>query len=1385
MKTFNKAFYFPLLFLFSIIFPISALAVIQPFTVVNPSSTKNVQGNYAIAGNTVMCLTEKTSGYGGTCHGMTDYAEITSNMHVSKYIDIDSDGATWNSTSSYITFPTTLETSVVGESVLWAGLFWQGRISNSTTYVMHYGEENATSGGFDLVETGNGVVYGDVDLSTTGAHDIKLKVDNGSYSDVTQDTFYTTGDNNARTYAAYSDVTSIVKAGVLTSGKHTFTVANLTTNEGRESSPGVFGGWSLVVIYAEDVFGKMRNISIYSGFDDIEEPSPAFTITDFLLPLENSVNATLSLFSGEGEYLYGYKPTSTGNHDWVKISNDGVTYTTMPGATHPNNVFDGVFTGVSRDDVTGHSNNLQINNDGVDIDSFDVSTLMTAYRDVDPELHTLYIQWSSDWDYITPSMIAFATELYVPEFCYDYGYKQEGKYFTEENDGTNNPRITGNVLPGEEIEVTLFLRNLVVSDIEVKDLQFNILDINASAAPYILGTTSKAQIPTIIPTPIADSGTTTQTDITDIMIGDMGSNDYFYIYYKLDPKKSTLDEPINATATYHLELDSGDQINYELKLGAHISMCRTSNYDYEPTKGLFNIVHQDYYSNGGYYNLPTQIASREGNFQVLSMDPDNLDTVKAVPSGVIVGVQLIDVSAFHDTFTACKELESAIGPKLWVVFDANKTSTLFDQAFLAAAASKENNLSLATGIPSRLVNSYDFYKTANENTAFRVSYNKVPDTDFVLSFDGNATDGFSVHNFEEIKGITCSDPAGVYYFDKNGNPKTGVKQANTACGNASGTPLGESQFMACMECLYGINTELVCSRDNFSIRPEAFLIKLNDQDQTNPAPMIKIGDDVSGVLAPSGIKLDMAAGYQYYVETNATNHRNNEATPGYTKTYGITNADKYLYKWDSNNSACNDETDHRLDIRYLEGRAEMNTSIDQVGLYKLGQIDKEWTTVDNDLTHMAHHTVANGFLVGVTDCISDSSVTQITNATTLAATPLQGCDISSQHDSSVGATTATNLKYRDYGLELHPYSFDLTGITSSTGLTHDAINANSFVYMSDMSVSSVDENMSYHLNGTIRAAGENNVSLSNFVNNCYAKPLSIDLNTDPLNQPVPYQFRFHSVDTAGADINTHDDNITGTSTIINLAVADFPKALSGLANTILNLNYDRNNSFEVNPEEVTFNNYNVDCTNAATDCTFNADLDNNKTAQGRENFNNTVKYYYGRTHAPRNRFVGPGPHSAFIYYEVFCNGTTVGGSTCDKTLLQNGLSSVVTDDPRWFRNQAHVVASNGSAGLANGSDITQKNAANVATGALNNAAAGQTTAPLTYNENRGYPYKATMQNNASRFLIYNRYDITNTNTLNEFEVEFVNSANTWAGQKTTNTRTFDTSSKKTNRRSMW
>lgn len=211
---------------------------------------------------------------------------------------------------------------------------------------------------------------------------------------------------------------------------------------------------------------------------------------------------------------------------------------------------------------------------------------------------------------------------------------------------------------------------------------------------------------------------------------------------------------------------------------------------------------------------------------------------------------------------------------------------------------------------------------------------------------------------------------------------------------------------------------------------------------------------------------------------------------------------------------------------------------------------------------------------------------------------------------------------------------------------------------------------------------------------------------------------------------------------------------NGSAYPTVKINFDRNLTKVVNPFNFIVRDINV--------------TDVNGTLGGME-LDQNATYIYARTHAQRARYVG-NSGKAFIYYEAYCSD--VG---CDKTLLPNSTASVYTDDPRWFVNPSHI-SNIGDVGA-----IAQKGANYIT--ADNITGVNPTTVDLTYDhEDRGYPYKATMQNSASSWLIYNPYNPNATS--NEFEVEFSKNGD-WIGKHETNTTTKQNASDKMNRRSMW
>ena len=1320
-----------------------------------------VYGDIKLIGNTILkvdtnsnrttdegyFLSDDQTSYGlGISNGQVQYVRANGWIDVSnydannfsymKYIDVDNDNSTKNSSSSTLTLP-------AGSEVLYARLYWSGMIHNFA---------DGSS----------------IDSQLSASKSVKLKIADGNYIDITTTTdgydstegWTEIAESSSATingetlnysrYSAYKDITQEFTNLDFNGSSITVTVADVTSTEGWMRNYGNYGAWSIAVVY-RNANETYKHISLYSGYEEVYSNTIDINISGFLTPKSSNVVSTISVFAVEGE-----KTTEFGQ-DYLKVADtSGNLIDVTNNTAYPNsktNIFDSTIT-------NNEIRKLDIPNTmGIDIDTFSIGADgdTTHPQIIQNNQTSTKIELSSGGDAYTVNAIALSTELYVPTFCYDYAYKQDNRYFTEDNDGTKDPSIIGNVSTNSPIEVTIFLRNLVDSDINVTDMQINISDINTTQAPYIDSTTKLAKIGDLIPKPVTPNSSG-ESYIQGVQIGTMQANDYFYFYYQLDPKTSNIDMPINFTAEYNI-ISAGTTIPYLLKLGKEIPMCNGSSFEYTPTSGIFNIVHKNYYNdNTQYYNLPTQVIKREGRFEVIALDPDDYDSLK--PQSTIVAVEAIDAGAFHNTDASCFEQYNFITEREWVIF--------------------ENNVSIVDFNPPT-----GFFKEVRENSAFRVSLNLTNEgSDSLVKINTIGADQYIINNYNELftNLSTCSQSVEI-----NGNSTNDI---NTACGT-DGAIISKTQLKSCMECIYGYNTKYICSRDNFSLRPEAFSIKFNDQNQTTAGALTRIADDISGVSSPSGSTLNLSAGYNYNLEVNATSYIDNQPSVGYTKTFNISPNDTFEYKWEprsvSDISGCNDteNKDPVSSLRFLNGVIDQNTSLNQVGEYRLHIEDTTWTSVDSNPIYMDHHIGSHFLDASKTDCIKDSDIVQPPSTITNAQ-PLNGCNITSNHTN-----TNLDIKYKDYNITFHPYKFDISSIIPSVGLNNNTnLTSNTYIYMADIN-NTLDENMSYHLNGSITALGENNVTLTNFVDKCYARPLDINISTsnrdlnDSNGNHVPYRIRFHDINSSGSVVTALDINITETNpaqqandiliqTVQTATKGYFPKNLNGTMQTRLNMNYVRKKDTTVNPTTLTFIKYQVNCTNAAADCTFNADLLNNKTTKGVKDLNSTlaVRHYYGRTNAPRTTINGSDGNVS-VYYEVFCNG-----ATCNKSLLQDGNSSTSTDDPRWFVNTKHT----NDAGTAAQTATVQKNGANVS---ITREANGNYPdyIGLHYNGNSGYPYKATMENNASGWLIYNKYDANATT--NEFQVEFINPNANWAGIYETNATTNKNASDKTNRRLMW
>ncbi|QOP46347.1 choice-of-anchor L domain-containing protein [Sulfurimonas paralvinellae] len=959
--------------------------------------------------------------------------------------------------------------------------------------------------------------------------------------------------------------------------------------------------------------------------------------------------------------------------------------------------------------------------------------------------------------------------LRAPKLCYDYAYKQNERYITAEYNDSVGPYIDTDVSTSEPLEIAMYFKNQEESDLAVSNVKLNVLDINTSQAAYSSESVYVTQPGSVYPEHIADNTlgmTTTNSEILNIPIDSFDSFENFYTYFSINPQTSHLTMPIVARLDYNITIPLSATQSVTLPrsslIDQDIPICGGGASSYKPAYGLFNIIENGLNpgksagDNNLFYNLNTQVVNRTPNISVVSMDENNLDTLKDINGSVIVAVDMVDLGAFHDTVASCNEESNAISKRVW---------TTIDNAAQAA-------VSLLPG-------------EARVNATFRVSYNADGNNTGALHLIPAATDGsgnvisWNVANFPSLAGNNCLQ-------DMDGNPNN-VDTVPSWCNNAgtaAASAMDFDELVACQQCIYGYDTKFICSRDNFAVRPEAFHIQIKDQNQTvTTANEPLIGTNTS--TSP----LKLAAGYNYILEINATNHLDNNASRGYYT--GIDTAYIWSPPVGKDISGCNDDNNYTANINFGNGIADQNTSLNQVGAYSFNISDTKWTAVDSDLnylmdTNRTNHYLAPysaHFLTG-TDCVLNSDFVD----QSAVNDNLTGCDINSTHSTHISSTQT--ITYNDLNISFYPYKFDINGsvtgnpILPTVGINYQAVAPiHAFVYMSDIN-NSADENMSYHLNGFISAAGYNDVLVGNFVEKCYATPLTITIKTtnrdlnDTEGNHVTFRARFHDVNkTTTKPITNLDVNVSDTAPNVaefqfDTNESHFYKTSNGSIRTYLNLNYDRNVTKTVNPKAIIFLSYDVNDTNISH--AFHADLLNNKTSEMKKDLNTTlpIKFYYGRAHAGKQRFEVPtdNPYTTNIYYEIYCYN-----AGCNLALIP---SIQHVDDIRWYQNTLHVTTNDGNVS----SPLTEQGAFNV-TSSIPANGTNTTTANLNYNGALGYPYTTTMEINASNWLIYNEND-ANAQT-NPFQVEFNNANSSWSGERETTTTTKASNVSKTNRRTMW
>ncbi len=1177
----------------------------------------------------------------------------------------------------------------------------------------------------------------------TAAGKIKLKKESsGTYVELIADIQDFDTHNvreNIRIYSSSADASSVVDAN----GTYYVDIASFYTHAGETNKDtpsdglGNYGAWMLVVVYKDSNETTAKNVTIFDGYKKIKSgDSIDISVSGFLTPKSGIVDSKTYVFAAEGDkYLAG-----TG--DVIKMA--GTTYNTTLTTL-------GTFD--SRIDVPATRSPDLDNNNGIDIHLYDTGTTAGAKNIITTNETGAVFNFTSDQDTYFPSVIVFSTELYLPQMCYDYSIKQDGSYLDVDRDAYPIAHLNS-LISSSDLEITVYLKNLE-ADIAAEGIAIK-SDVNSSKFThstnlYSSNTNGSTLIDRGTPTfssPLCDydingnnsesnSGCSDGHNIRKGM-GTLDNGDYVYTKFFLTPLDVSglvsIDEPLGLSLKYYITA-GGNKIEYpDYILGSeNVPLCPPTT-SYQPNWGLFNVVH----SGNTINNLYTQISRNPFNASVI-FDSDPSTGIHEAPVSDInttVMVEIIDIDSFGDINASCSNPDSSLSTPIFVPIEFTP-------------------LSFQVPLTSQPV---DYYNFAVKNASFRVWY-----------FDD--TNGTLIQNWTATTDSSSTDVTAI----------SGLYQStiHTACVLECATDTSTD----CFDCIRANYAQPICSRDNFSIRPESYAVQVYDINHTASTALkdstkysISNQDGFNPKSGQTLQRMKLAAGYDYRFDINATGYDGINMTPGYTRIFNGGSEYNATMIWDPQTAGliCNDETDQTLAFYVANGTMinnEQNSS--NVGQYKINITDKSWTAVD--WLNNTHHSALNNF-----QTISDDCLVGLTT-TTAAFNNKYGCTISTDH----GSDNFGNF-YQDHDVEFFPYKFETSGLTLSYGQDDNTtFDANTFLYMADMAV---DDNMALHINGSVRAVGYNNSTLSNFVNNCYAKPISLFIDKSAISGAVAFQSTFNTFNQSGVSNLVSSiptpwiKDMNSTTGVWQVPVESFDKNMTGSIEITQNLNFDRNQTIAVNPEKLTFFSYSANCTTPAN-CQMNADLniayetkgsmDLNQTAPN-DNTNISITYLYARSHAPTYRFSNPS-NDALIYYETFCNG-----AACGKNLLPNGNDSNTTDDPRWYINTNHT-SNYGTAGIVNQKGFAP-NAGPVDSTTPN--ANHQDFVTLNYDETKGYPYKTTMQMNSSSWLIYNKYNPTTDQ--NEFTVEYGSGTDSWAGISETNTTTKDDdTTNRTNRRTMW
>lgn len=253
------------LVVFFLLFSLSGIA--QTYEPFSERVKVDVRGSMLVIGNSI--IGENNSSF-------NDLTRDNQDVDM-QYIDIDSDGTTFSSSSAEIQLPPHEDGSATDcYRVVYAGLYWAATLQSG---------------------------------DRSDINQVKFKLPGSStYIDVTGEIIYdaiaspivaASGEPGNTPYACYAEVTNLLNG--LTDIEGNYTVANVTSSEGFNFSTGLSAGWTLILIY-EDPELWTKSFTIFDGFSHIfNGHQETINVTGFRTPPAGNIDLQFAYGALDGD----------------------------------------------------------------------------------------------------------------------------------------------------------------------------------------------------------------------------------------------------------------------------------------------------------------------------------------------------------------------------------------------------------------------------------------------------------------------------------------------------------------------------------------------------------------------------------------------------------------------------------------------------------------------------------------------------------------------------------------------------------------------------------------------------------------------------------------------------------------------------------------------------------------------------------------------------------------------------------------------------------------------------------------------------------------------------------------------------------------------------